>query len=105
MNPYELQQSAPPYITDYLKKVNSILSQDNKIYTFKSYLSSLKWAGSEEFLFTLAINCNVDLKIIRVDKRLLRQTIYFEVSGKKDSVKMFSKSLESAVNEYNKDKE
>lgn len=73
-------------------------------HTYRSYLSSSRWAGSEEYLFDLSMKHNLAIIIDKVDKRLLRQTVYYTVTGRKADVQGFIRELIADVDRFNEDR-
>jgi len=65
----------------------------------KSYIEGPKFAHLPEFLKELAIDNEVNITL-DVHKRILRETVFFEVTGDFNKVSTFTRELNAAVMEH-----
>ena len=66
---------------------------------FKGYIEALKCAGVPSFTRELAFTLNLQLDI-NVEKGIIREVTFFEVSGDKYNINMFKKMLKKSIDEY-----
>ena len=67
----------------------------------KSYIEGLKLANLTKFLMSSAWEIGLEITILERDKGFIRETIYFELEGTEEKLKIFNKVLKSMVAEYN----
>ena len=70
----------------------------------KSYIEAPRFAHIGIALRKAALGIGVDITI-DTEKHLLRETVFFEVSGNEERINRFSTWLESAIKEYEEETE
>jgi len=84
-----------PSYDELLKKY----SQENDIETFESWIEAPKYAHVASALRDLAQRATVKIEI-NVEKYILRERIFFKVSGKSNRVHAFAKTLKDSLDNY-----
>lgn len=66
----------------------------------KSIVTGPRWAAFPRFLKNTAFMCDLELSI-DVEKHIVRETVRFEVQGKKKDVDLFKKIVGISIEAYN----
>lgn len=64
-------------------------------------VSGPRWAGVKQYILTVPMMFNLEVKIIDEDKGFIRTTITFEVEGEAKDIKKFYTQMKSDFKRYN----
>lgn len=75
--------------------------EDVATVSFESWVEAPRWAGFKPEIEKAIIAFRLERVYVREDKRWLRTTIYFKVSGRVQAVDAFKRGVNRMVADYN----